>query len=762
MSRSRVLILPLLLVVLPACDWFGGDDDDDPGDLTCTISPREVTAVSFEQITFSAECPQPLFWTSWVDDPSEGSDAGIPPNFAVTVTAPQLAGTYEVYVRAMAYDLRDTATITVTERRDDVANRARISAHWSGSANFTDTTVTAWPGREALVLDDAFGFPSSLTLDGTWSPGPPVDAFESALFVPSPDGDDVLVYTLPANDDPANTAIASSTRVWHADAEELGRWFSAAPGIGAAMRNASWRPDGSQVFLWDDEGWMLHEVDANWATLQASWDPYGWEVSTQGGGDVSGVTAVGTPTDVQWAPDGSDRVATFANGVDGADGLFQVWDTDTGGLLAEFCAGCPEEARGGLVFRWTPDDTFLLGDTFHLSEFDSTTGAWLRDVLTTIGSVTRVAFLEFDADGDVLFVGSLPSPDANVPLSVQALNWPSGDVIWSRQDGASGVTAMDVLPDGRLAVAGLWGERLKILDPATGEVDAEPDVLDEPIIATHYRPDGEWLVVMEGTVAGDGAPLGTGPGHIAGLHVLDADTGEVVLRRPDAAWGGWHGDELLILTPDPNQLWASREWFDPDTGAITATEELEWLPGAWFERHDPDAPTVSAGTLRDPTNGEWIETLTACPIEPPYHWLSEVRIYGGGAVCERGAVEPVFTAENVVDISRDLSRFVALDGTNVQVWTMDAWSVSAQVSTGRTVECAALDEDGSHVAVVLAADGAAHPSFRVYEVDTGAEVDRFQRPMGVDGCVSMDWRPGADEVAFGTPTDFVVVRVEID
>ena len=160
MSRSRVLILPLLLVVLPACDWFGGDDADDPGALPCPISPREVTAVSFEQITFSAECPQPLFWTSWVDDPSEGSDAGIPPNFAVTVTAPQLAGTYEVYVRAMAYDLRDTATITVTERRDDVANRARISAHWSGSANFTDTTVTAWPGREALVLDDAFGFPS--------------------------------------------------------------------------------------------------------------------------------------------------------------------------------------------------------------------------------------------------------------------------------------------------------------------------------------------------------------------------------------------------------------------------------------------------------------------------------------------------------------------------------------------------------------------------------------------------------------------------
>ena len=124
---------------------------------SCTISPTEITAMAMTPVVFTAECPQPMFDYSWnqIEDTVSDITGFSSMDGTMTFVMPALPGTYEVYVKAMAYDVQATATVTVTPDIVELDDRVRFRTGFLHDA--LPYKMITWLGHDEVLFIDNFG-----------------------------------------------------------------------------------------------------------------------------------------------------------------------------------------------------------------------------------------------------------------------------------------------------------------------------------------------------------------------------------------------------------------------------------------------------------------------------------------------------------------------------------------------------------------------------------------------------------------------------
>jgi WD40 repeat protein len=224
-----------------------------------------------------------------------------------------------------------------------------------------------------------------------------------------------------------------------------------------------------------------------------------------------------------------------------------AWDPATGRELFRHTI-----EDGAFELAWSPDGAHLAvsvlappGNRGHVTVFDRT-----GEVVGEVWEAVDVAFgpIAFSADGEHIVSHRFPVSDIDAEQGVHTWDWRSGEVVDRlATPDAEGVWLSD---DGALAASVLGGERIAILDVASGREVAVLSGQTGSTSAVDFSADGATVAVggSDGSVrlwdVRDGRELVTLRGHIAVVDSLDF--------RDD-------GSQLVSAGSDGNvRVWALR------------------------------------------------------------------------------------------------------------------------------------------------------------------------------------------------------------
>jgi len=365
-------------------------------------------------------------------------------------------------------------------------------------------------------------------------------------------------------------------------------------------------------------------------------------------------------------------VDPFAEPVRSYPGAVQVWDTNTGALLATHygstirpmsLAVLPDGTRiavgdrygkirwynantGALMGEWqahsiaigslavSPDGTRLVSgaDDGTVRVWDTATNALIHD-LQVPGETGRMSRVVVSRNGAYFAAlsyrnGQVPVWDMQTGALVNTLNF--GD----RERGAP--MDLDFTPDSTGIAAAGTGNTLKIADIVSGEIVQEIELEGEDSFAVRYSPDGQYLAV--GTYSG-----------FAGVYLWDVQAGAFVKRLIGLGF-----DEVA---------------FTPDGQAIIARDP--YTVRYWRWREMPDESNIDEHTSTLLQISEFAERaqMGVSPDGRRFYmayesqgigaWRLPIRadVNGDGCVDDADLLTVLFnfgaTGQNAADVNRD-------------------------------------------------------------------------------------------------------------
>ncbi|MGE3141306.1 MAG: hypothetical protein AB7O53_17800, partial [Thermoleophilia bacterium] len=482
---------------------------------------------------------------------------------------------------------------------------------------------------------------------------------------------------------------------------------------GADLQDAAYAPDGTTVWLADDEG-----------VIQA-WTPAGGPVASfdSGQGEVSTIRV---------SPDGS-TVATA-----GSDGTVKLWGTD--GTPIRTLDG-HEGAVYSLAF--TPDGRAVISGgadgTVRVRAVAGTgPGLVLRE---DDGAVNAIA-----VDGGR---GRFVTGADDGSVRIRSLTGQPGPVL----ETGTQVFAVAVSPDGQRVAVGDGSATLHIWTP--GEPASRPVTRNATqlggVLSIAFSPDGSHLATggSDGTVrvwTAAGAPVTSLRGHedqIQGV-VFAADGQSVLSAGEDGSARVWAWEDLL-----PTASTTGPADFPPDGGSEFAVDGRSMLSvGAdgslrSWDLESPDMTVVDPYAVAD-------GYVMAAAVSADRSRYALARVDGVVEVRSTdGTGEPVLlrgaegTFLGAVELSDDGTRALATasDG-EVRLWDVDTGTVEVIGSGIGEAYAADLSADGT-TAVTGGADGV----LRVFDLETATQTAELA---GHDGVIfSAEIDPAAGRVVTG-------------
>jgi WD40 repeat protein len=223
------------------------------------------------------------------------------------------------------------------------------------------------------------------------------------------------------------------------------------------------------------------------------------------------------------------------------------------------------------------------GTTLATASMDGTVRLWDTDTASSIAEVreadiTRPAALAFSPDDRRLALGG-------DDVTVFAVDGDAADMTFG--DDQDTVWALDFSPDGtRLATGGCVGTQdclsgtVRIWDVRDASERAQSPVFGSNVTDVAFSPDGRTLAV------------GTGLGDV---HVMDAQTGELIWQAPDAHPDGIEG---LSFSADGRTVVSASGTATPvpETGDVASPTVAFWDSASGAQRRRPTSfPVSSAG-----------------------------------------------------------------------------------------------------------------------------------------------------------------------
>lgn len=387
-------------------------------------------------------------------------------------------------------------------------------------------------------------------------------------------------------------------RLWNADTGNFEAWFTIP--TRRYKTDIEWSPDGTQlavaafgeVKVWDmlsDQPLLALDLrDSEYSgghSVNLAWSPEGTRLAIVKGwayepsllrnntlsvidprtGNTELVLQAGLTADVDWSPDGRMLATATADFGVRRRTPINVWDAQTGELLAELIS----HTREAHTVQWHPDGQHLLS-----AAYDNTAYLWdvqpelptnqMRDRLVLRGHMDQVNVLAWSPDSTQLATGTEDG-------SIRVWDVATGEMLETDfQADLFGIQALDYSPDGRYLAAG-GGENWVRIWGLTNDVR---------IYSASYQ-HGPSLSPGEGNIGGINT-VGWSPD--SSMLASAADDGMVKLWKLDGAASDvstlrQDGGSVLSLYWSVDNARLFMDKYSPEIWDITTGKELPTLCG---------------------------------------------------------------------------------------------------------------------------------------------------------------------------------------
>ncbi|KAF7973533.1 hypothetical protein HWV62_14966 [Athelia sp. TMB] len=400
---------------------------------------------------------------------------------------------------------------------------------------------------------------------------------------------------------------------------------------------------------------------------------------------------------VAFSPDGL-RIASGSE-----DGFVQVWDAETGALIAAPFEGHTSDINS---VAFSPDGRWIASgsDDKSICVWNAETGALIAGPFA--GHTDRVNSVAFSPDGQRIASGSSDK-------SIRIWNPQTGSLIAGPFEGhVYKVFSVAFSPDGRRIASGSDDKSIRVHDAETGALVAGP-------------LKGHTGNVYSAAFSPDGTRIASGSGD-SSVRVWDADTG-VLSSAPFKGHTGWVFS--VAFSPDGQHIVSGsadetvRIW-DVKSSALVAGPFQGHAASIRSVAFSPDGQRIASGS----------------DDQSVRIWRSESGVLSAAPIGEN--IGSISSAA----ISPDGRRIAAASGGSVRVWDVETSTLTAGPFEGHTDDiCSiAFSLDGRRIA-----SGSADGSVRVWDTQTGALVaGPFEGHTGT--VVSVAFSPDGQRIASGS------------